>query len=116
MKIANDSVKFQEVAAPLAPVVPDLATPGTDGLANQPAGGDSPARVSFARKVVEAVEAVSGQQGEANKMVIDLATGKDVNLHNAVIAMEEAGLSFRFLVQVRNKALEAYQEVMRTQV
>ena len=46
----------------------------------------------------------------------DLAAGKQTNLHHVMIAMEEAKMSFQLLAQVRNKVLDAYQELLRTQV
>lgn len=45
-----------------------------------------------------------------------LASGEAQSLHEVMIHMEEAKLSFQLLAQVRNRVLEAYQEVMRTQV
>jgi flagellar hook-basal body complex protein FliE len=42
--------------------------------------------------------------------------GGEKNLHEAMIAMEKADITLRFAVQVRNKAIEAYQEIMRIQV
>jgi flagellar hook-basal body complex protein FliE len=45
-----------------------------------------------------------------------LASGQDKDIHNTMIAMEKAGLALQLTMQVRNKALEAYQEIMRMQV
>jgi flagellar hook-basal body complex protein FliE len=45
-----------------------------------------------------------------------LLSGKNVSLHQAVISMEEASVSFQMMVQVRNKLLDSYQELMRMQV
>jgi len=45
----------------------------------------------------------------------EFAVGKHHSLHEIMIATEKAGLSFRLLLQVRNKLLEAYQEIMRMQ-
>jgi len=45
-----------------------------------------------------------------------LASGQAVSLHEVMIHLEEAKLSFDLLAQVRNRILESYQEVMRTQV
>jgi len=45
-----------------------------------------------------------------------LATGQVDNLHQVMIALDEAKMSFQMLVQVRNKLLEAYQDVIRMSV
>ena len=49
-------------------------------------------------------------------MVTGLLSGEDIPLHRAVIAMEEAGVAFQLMVEVRNRLLEGYQELMRMQV
>jgi flagellar hook-basal body complex protein FliE len=51
-----------------------------------------------------------------DKQVQDLALGKASNLHDVMIALEETKLSFQLMVQVRNRALEAYQDILRMQV
>jgi flagellar hook-basal body complex protein FliE len=43
-------------------------------------------------------------------------SGQNVSLHQTMIAMEEASISFQLMVEVRNKLLESYQELMRMQV
>jgi flagellar hook-basal body complex protein FliE len=48
--------------------------------------------------------------------VNSLQAGGDVSLHQAVISMEEANVSFQLMVEVRNKLLDAYQEIMKMQV
>ncbi|MEW8000427.1 MAG: flagellar hook-basal body complex protein FliE [Candidatus Thiodiazotropha endolucinida] len=45
-----------------------------------------------------------------------LATGETNNIHHVMLSLEKAKLSFQLMMQVRNKALEAYQDVMRMQV
>jgi flagellar hook-basal body complex protein FliE len=45
-----------------------------------------------------------------------LAAGAPVNLHQVMIGLEESRMSFQLLMQVRNRLLEGYQEVMRMQV
>jgi flagellar hook-basal body complex protein FliE len=56
---------------------------------------------------------VNQELQEADKMVQDFAAGKDYRLHEIMIATEKAGLSFKLLMQVRGKLLEAYKEIMR---
>jgi flagellar hook-basal body complex protein FliE len=45
-----------------------------------------------------------------------LATGETNNIHHVMLSLEKANLSFQLMMQVRNKALEAYQDMMRMQV
>jgi len=71
---------------------------------------------NFANMLTEIVGEVETQQQAADKAVQQLHAGGAKNLHEAMIAMEQADISIRFMVQVRNKALEAYQEIMRMQV
>ena len=52
----------------------------------------------------------------ANQAIQNLATGKADNLHAVSLAVAEADLSFRLILELRNKLTEAYQEVMRMQV
>ncbi len=70
----------------------------------------------FGALLKNAVEAVNSMQHEAGRLEEAVAKGENVNIHQAVIAGEKAGLSFQLLMQVRNKMVEAYQEVMRMQV
>lgn len=52
----------------------------------------------------------------ADQQVQRLALGETDNLHHVMISLEEAKLSFQLMVQVRNKLLEAYQDILRMQV
>jgi flagellar hook-basal body complex protein FliE len=67
-------------------------------------------------KLGDALEKVSNIQKDADSMVIDLASGKDVNLHNTMIELEKADIALKYTVQLRNRALNAYEELMRLQV
>ena len=64
----------------------------------------------------QGVDKVNSVQKTADQVTADVASGKSENIHEAMIALSHAELSFNFMVQVRNKALEAYQEIMRMQV
>ncbi len=64
----------------------------------------------------ELVNKVNDLQTQSDKSIQSLASGESKNLHEVMIAMEKASISFQFMSQVRNKAIEAYQEVMRMQV
>jgi len=64
----------------------------------------------------ELVSKVNDMSMQSDQAIQRLATGENRNLHETMIAVEKASISFLFMSQVRNKALEAYQEVMRMQV
>lgn len=64
----------------------------------------------------ELVSKVNDLQTQSDKSIQGLASGENKNLHEVMISMEKASISFQFMSQVRNKALEAYQEVMRMTV
>lgn len=64
----------------------------------------------------ELVNKVNDLQSQSDKAIQGLASGENKNLHEVMISMEKASISFLFMSQVRNKAVEAYQEVMRMQV
>jgi flagellar hook-basal body complex protein FliE len=62
------------------------------------------------------LQEVNSLQEEADKAVLDLAAGRKDNLHQVVAALNEADLSFRLMMEVRNKLMDAYREIMRMQV
>lgn len=64
----------------------------------------------------ELVSKVNELQTKSDSAIQGLASGENKNLHEVMISMEKASISFQFMSSVRNKALEAYQEVMRMQV
>jgi len=71
---------------------------------------------TFGQWFTKEITAVNGQLLETDRNIQQLAVGETSNLHETMIRMEETRLSFQLLVQVRNRLLEAYQEVMRMQV
>jgi flagellar hook-basal body complex protein FliE len=66
--------------------------------------------------VGELVNKVNDLQVKADGAIQKLATGEAKNMHEVMLAVEKSGVSFQFLTQVRNKALESYQEIMRMQI
>ena len=55
-------------------------------------------------------------QKEGDKAMSDIATGSVKDLHQAAIAIDKAELSMKLMLEVRNKALNAYKELSRTQM
>lgn len=72
--------------------------------------------VSFGDVLNQFVSEVNDKQIASGQAVNDLLSGKEIPLHQAMIAMQEAGVAFQLMVEVRNKLLEGYQELMRMQV
>lgn len=71
---------------------------------------------SFGEALSGAIGKVSELRNEADRAVHELATGENKDIHQTMIAMEKADVSFRLMMQVRNKIITAYQEVMRMPV
>jgi len=71
---------------------------------------------NFSEMLTGLVGDVAKQQKAADAAVQQIHAGGEKNLPDAMIAMEQADISIRFMVQIRNKAMDAYQEIMRMQV
>ena len=85
-------------------------------VALQPAAAPSETQGSFSSLLGRFVSDVTDKQTAAGDAVNGLLRGQNVSLHQAMIAMEEASVSFQLMVEVRNKLLESYQELMRMQI
>lgn len=68
---------------------------------------------SFADTIAGAVGKVDALQKGADQAIEDLATGRRKTLHETLIQVEQANIAFQLFMSVRNKAISAYQEVMR---
>lgn len=71
---------------------------------------------SFADTLKEAVGQVNAIQQQADVKMQELATGKTDNIQDVMMAAEKADIALRLMVNVRNKIIEAYQDVMKMQV
>lgn len=83
-----------------------------------PAGkamGGEKAGKSFGETLTESVAKVEEQQKRADQSVNDLAVGRKKTLHETMIAVEEADITFKMLLAVRSKLVNAYHEIMRMQ-
>lgn len=76
----------------------------------QPAGAD------FGSALKQAVGALQQLGGQADAASLSLAKGDPIDVHEVMLANEQASLGFSMAVQVRNKLVDAYQEVMRMSV
>ncbi len=88
-----------------------------DRAAGQPAGTTASQGVDFPSMLQSALQQVNGSQQEADTLQKQFATGESgVDLQDVMMSMQKASLSFQTLVQVRNRLVAAYQEVLNMQV
>ncbi len=71
---------------------------------------------TFMKILESGIKEVNNQELKANKLVQQLAAGQNDNIAGTMIALEKADISMRLLIQVRNKVINAYQEIMRIQL
>ncbi len=90
--------------------------PREDGKERLPSVAKPAAGRSFSDTLKKAVNEVDRQQKMANQQVTAFVMGEQENVHEVMLAMEQAKTSFELLVEVRNRLLETYQELMRMQV
>lgn len=93
----------------VGPKVP-LVLPKTNG------NEVSQAADTFSNILNSTLNQVTQTDLKGNEAITRLHTGEAKNLHEVMIAVEEADIAVRMLVQMRNKALEAYNEIMRLQI
>lgn len=71
---------------------------------------------NFSQFLSEAIGSVNNLQLQAEKASLDLAAGKVEDVSQVIVATEKASVALQLTMQVRNKVVEAYQEIMRMQV
>lgn len=91
----------------LLPITPNVGQTGV----TQPKNG-----AGFANELTKALDSLNELQHNAETQSVKLALGEVEELHEVTVAMEQAKLSLQLAVQVRNKLVEAYQEIARMQV
>ena len=95
----------------IGPLNPKLQVPEVRMPQAQEKGGSA-----FGEILKDAISTVNELQKQSDQEIQKLMTGESQDLHNTVIAMQKADLSFQMMMQVRNKIVQAYQEIMRMQV
>ena len=100
----------QVLIGPLNPnlQVPELRVPQNRGSEKNGTG--------FGEILKDAISTANELQKQSDQEIQKLMTGESQDLHTTVIAMQKADLSFQMMMQVRNKIVQAYQEIMRMQL
>ncbi len=88
-----------------------MPSAGAVGAAHETAGGES-----FKQMLLDSIQQVNALQQDADRSVEALATGEDINPAEVLVAVQKADMAFRMLLQVRNKLLQAYDEVKNIRV
>jgi flagellar hook-basal body complex protein FliE len=98
-----------------------LITPGLPGaVTGQPVApaGDAikQSNVSFGATLRQAMKDVNALQTEAGTAIEKMVAGENIDIHEVMIAVEKAKTSFDLLMEIRNKAIESYREIVRMQI
>lgn len=101
---------------PVGSRINSLASLGGAAKPNPAGDAASTGGTSFAAALQNAMQQVQQLQNNADQESVKLATGQSQDLHAAMIATEKATLALDLTVEVRNKILDAYQEIMRLPV
>ncbi|MGE0616302.1 MAG: flagellar hook-basal body complex protein FliE [Bacteriovoracia bacterium] len=94
---------------------------GLEGLMGAPGAVDPAAAKGgmtdgFAQMLQRTLENVNSTQVQADSAMKELIAGRTKNVHETMLAVEKAEMSLKLMMQVRNKVLDAYREIMRMQV
>ena len=95
---------------PISPIaaIPNVAPPAAAGSASQPG--------AFQSVLNGAIETIESASNDATTAVQKFLSGENEELHTAALAVQKANLTFDLGLQVRNKVLDAYQQVMQMQL
>ena len=77
---------------------------------------DEKSTANFADTLADFVKETDELQKTADQALEDFGSGKVENMHEVMLSMTRADLSFRMMLEVKNKLVDAYTEIMRTQV
>ena len=81
------------------------------------AGQQGPAPTAgFGEQLQAAIRAVDAMQGERDGMVREMVKGAPVEVHEIMTVAQEAQLAFELMLEIRNKLLESYQDIMRMHI
>lgn len=97
------------------PTVPTRPTQATRGVANEQVSpalrGKKPTAASFSERMESALKSVDTQQHGADQALQQLASGEG-DIHNTMIALEQANISMRTAFSARDKMIAAYEQIM----
>jgi len=99
------------MSLPVTAVRPPVALPSLPSAGSAPGSGGT-----FQNLMSEAMGRVEQFQQNAQSTIDKFLSGEDVEVHKVALATQQSELAFDLFLQVRNKVISAYQEVMRMQM
>ena len=102
---------ISSITSGISPLTPSL-TGGNGGSSGSP----RPAGADFGSALKQAVGSLQQLGNQADATSMSLAKGDPIDIHEVMLANEQASLGFSMAVQVRNKLVDAYSEIMRMSV
>jgi flagellar hook-basal body complex protein FliE len=93
-----------------------LTPPAPPALAAPQVGPEAAGGQAFRNILLEALDQVNTMQSQANEAVEQLVTGGDVNPAEVLTTLQKADMSFRLMLQIRNKLVQAFQEVSNIRI
>ncbi|HNY27610.1 MAG TPA: flagellar hook-basal body complex protein FliE [Candidatus Sumerlaeota bacterium] len=113
-----DDLSIQKIRSMLDPAFrvgkPELDIIGPAASKAPQAGAAEGA--SFSDMLKDSITEVNNLKNEADQATEDLAMGRTDDIQGTILAVEKASVSFKMMMEVRNKIVSAYQDVMRTQI
>lgn len=104
------------VGVPTVGGVGQVAAPSLSESVAPAAAADPAAGAEFGSMVLDGLDRLEGLTDRADGLAVQAATGKLDNIHDYTIAASEASVATQLTVALRNKAVEAFNEIMRMQV
>lgn len=83
---------------------------------HEAAQGHEAGAANFMGSLKEAISHINDAQTSASQAVDALVTGQSTNIHQTMVALQQADVSFQLMMQVRNKLVSAYEEIQRMQI
>ena len=101
---------MDQIKAITMPIVPFV----DNAVASQPSAGAHAS--GFMNSLQQAISKANDLQLQANQATDALMTGQTQNIHQTMVALQEADVSFQLMMQIRNKLVTAYEEIQRIQI
>ena len=96
---------------------PNLNSISLGNMSNKPpVSRSAEGKVDFAKAIGKSLKTVSDQQNKADASIVDLLSGRNEDVNSVIASVAKADMSFKLLVGVRNKLVEAYKETMKMSV